>query len=290
MNEGKTLTLKTYGHKLMRRRNSLLYPYLIYNALALLIFAIAQALMPSLVTSGKLAIVNYGWRDFLMAFWNSQGTGIPIDGPLWFIRALIVICLLTPLVYLGIKHLRWGFVLLLCIDWFCEILDYGIPGAQCSFFFTVGALCAIKGIDFGKYCCKWRRILWIVYPLVMLVDFFYAKENGYNTSLHKLMIILGVMTFVSVGYYIQSQKDLKFPARWTAATFFVYAFHEPYMDQVNKVLGKVLPLSKDPILFQVEGIALYFGVTIVYIAVLIILFDFIKQYSPSVAKVLSGGR
>lgn len=289
--EGKyKFSWKIYAQKLSRRRYSLLYPYIIYNTLTLVLFAIVQAIFPQLVSEGRLAIADYTWRDYLMDFWTGQDGSAPIDFPLWFVRNLMVICIFSPLVYAGIKYFRWMEIVILAIIYLSGYQTYPIPGILCTLFFSVGAYCAIENIDFGKCCCKIRRILWVLYPILLIVDLYFTREFGLNTVYHKFYIIIGVMTFISVGYYIQESRGWNFPPKWTVATFFVYAFHGPFFSKINTVLARIIPLADNSLTSQTIEIFLYFIVTIAYIAFLIALYNFIQHLSPSLANVLSGSR
>lgn len=288
--ENDKFSWKIYAQKLSRRRYSLLYPYIIYNSITLVLFAIVQAIFPQLISEGRLAIADYMWSDYLMDFWTGQEGNFPIDFPLWFIRNLMVICIFSPLVYMGLKYFHWIGIAILAIIYLSGYQTYSIPGIQCVFFFSVGAYCAIENIDFGKCCCKIRRMLWILYPILLIVDFYFSRNIGYNTVLHKFVIVIGVMTFISIGYYIQESKGWNFPSKWTAATFFVYAFHGPFFSKINTVLARIIPLADNTLIWQALEVFLYFTVTIAYIAFLIALYNLIQHMSPSLANLLSGGR
>lgn len=105
-----------YGMKLRKRARSLLEPYLFYNALAVCLFAIMGLLKPDL-QSGVVPPLSE-WSPTLVAslFWN-YGNNLPMVPQFWFIRNLMVIVLLTPVLYWLIKRVKLVVVLILGALW-----------------------------------------------------------------------------------------------------------------------------------------------------------------------------
>ena len=86
-------SMKAYGQKLKKRVRTLLVPYVFWNAAALLAFVTIQIFMPSLTSGNNKPILDYGLPDYLDLFW-----GHPISYQFWFIRDLMVVVLVSPLV------------------------------------------------------------------------------------------------------------------------------------------------------------------------------------------------
>ena len=75
-----------FSQKIRRRIKTLLIPYIIWN----------------LLMAVKLKTIN------LSFFWT------PANMPLWFLRDLMIVSLLSPIIYIGVRRLGyWVFVLLL---------------------------------------------------------------------------------------------------------------------------------------------------------------------------------
>ena len=87
--------MKTRG-----RLKSLLIPYISWNLLVLLLYFIAQQLTSNstvMAKDGYKLIVDYNLLDYGKAFFAIDSTGMPIDGPLWFIRDLFIVSVfITP--------------------------------------------------------------------------------------------------------------------------------------------------------------------------------------------------
>lgn len=117
-----------FGNKLKRRFTSLLIPYLIANCVAWCIFAAATKWAPSMLSG----FLGDNWKDPLFVLWKG-----PVNLSLWFIRELIVVCLLTPLIWLLVRY-TWGIaVIVLGVLW-----GLGIGPAP-LFFFSLGAAAPI---------------------------------------------------------------------------------------------------------------------------------------------------
>ena len=109
---------KRYHQKLLSRFHTLLIPYLLWNALLLALYIIAYWAGYPQDINGK-NIAEYTLFDYIRAFWDrgsyDNGNFVPILCPLWYIRNLLIMSILSPIFYYIIKFirvraglLRWG--------------------------------------------------------------------------------------------------------------------------------------------------------------------------------------
>ena len=94
-----------YFDKLERRFHTLVVPFIVWNLLIFGVYFFIQMFVPSLIHNEHELIRNYGLSHYLSAF----GFNVfekPICYQLWFIRDLIVLVLLTPVLYVVIASLR----------------------------------------------------------------------------------------------------------------------------------------------------------------------------------------
>lgn len=86
--------------KTQGRIKSLLIPYLSWNLLVLALYYITQCLTGGsdvMTKDGYKLIADYGIADYAKAVYAIDSTGMPIDGPLWFIRDLFIVSVfITP--------------------------------------------------------------------------------------------------------------------------------------------------------------------------------------------------
>lgn len=137
-----------FGNKLKRRFHSLLIPYLAWNTLALILFYIKsnEALGCLSLQSGE----EFSLLEYLSGYWAFYFTGdTPANMPLWFVRNLMVMCLLTPLLY-RLLRFRYGWFFLVVMV-LCLINDIVIPlpglNLHSLLFFSLGAWLQLNNIS-----------------------------------------------------------------------------------------------------------------------------------------------
>ena len=115
--------------KSKRRVFSLLIPYLIANAFAFLCYWAAYRYAPGMMSG----FFGDSWKNPVFVFWTG-----PVNMSLWFIRDLIIACLMAPLIYLLVRYTRiWGVLALAAVWFFVE------SSAWYNFYFTLGAWVAV---------------------------------------------------------------------------------------------------------------------------------------------------
>jgi len=190
-----SLTKSIYIKKLKGRLNTLLIPYLFWNiALLVLLFLISLAPSFSSFLNKKPELsITY----LLHALWDGN-SGYPISYQFWFIRDLMVMVLLTPLVYLYIKYLKSLGIFLLGIFWFCNYW-FHIQGLSIAaiFLFTAGAWFSINEKSLLIDSKKISNTLFIAYPIFIVIDFI-TKNNNYNVFIHNAGNIIGLLFWFSL--------------------------------------------------------------------------------------------
>ena len=86
-----------FRNKIQSRFFTLLIPYLIANIIAWLCYFFAIREVPSMVSG----FLGDKWKNPLFVFWTG-----PINLSLWFIRELILLVLLSPLIYFLLRYRR----------------------------------------------------------------------------------------------------------------------------------------------------------------------------------------
>lgn len=186
-----------YQQKLWRRIKTLLIPYIIWN----------------LLMAAKLKVFS------LSIFWT------PANMPLWFLRDLMIVSLLTPIIYIGVKKLGyWLFVLLLPIYltgiW---AIQPGLnPYAIC--FFTLGAFLSIREMNLIDTCLKLEKsayTLTIVLAWVMILSY---PSVAYSLLLLCFRVV-SVMAAFCLAYRIFSRTDKRIPKTVCDASYFIFLAH-----------------------------------------------------------------
>lgn len=275
---------QAYMSKLRRRVKTLLVPYILYTIIALTIFGVIQQLVPSMISDGKTPIADYGIKEYLQAFWMYNGESIPFVGPFWFLRNLMILCIFSPFVYNLGRYLKVYGLIVIFVLHLLKVHTY----MSDLFYFSTGAWFAINNTDFGRLFSKWR-VIWVLYPLILVTDAL-TKDCSFNYVLHQICVMLGLISFVGISWLAVEKRGNFMPTVLSSATFFIYAAHEPYFDQVRKVVFRVLSMPQNSMVADAEMITLYFVIPVLFISFLIVFYYCIAKVSPTIACVLSGNR
>lgn len=279
--------------KLHKRLYTLLIPYLIWNIVPIvigIIICIINSFIEStdLIDSIRLFLQGKGFRIFWTFY--DMGTsdtmiwGVPFyvstapyNFPLYYVRDLMGICIVSPIIFYVIKKTKLlSIVILLALGTFGMVPSY--PGLRSSaiIFFSIGAYFSINNKDLVK------TLRGKVYPpvLILLIILFFMIYGKCPAPLRFLYVPIGLLsllrlcdTMVKSGLCV-TEKIIK-------SIFFFYVAHEGlYILQGIRVLVcSVFPAaSYSCVLVQYIFII---GLTLgVCIAIRLI----ISRYMPTVAK------
>ena len=133
------LSKKRYQQKLQTRFHTLLIPYLLWNAILLGLYTLAYILGFPQDINGK-NIADYTIIDYIRSFWDrgsyDEGNFVPILCPFWYIRNLLVMSLLSPIVYYFVKYIREAFLLFVAVWWL--LTPHNAFISQTILFFCLG--------------------------------------------------------------------------------------------------------------------------------------------------------
>ena len=275
--------------KFMSRARGQLLPYLIWCTIGFIIAA----------STGECA---FSLKNFLWGFWDTRawmdlpshiGAAMPADMPLWFLRDLMMMTILSPVIYWIIR--KTGILLPLAagIWWY----SYWMPkitgfSSDIVFFYIFGAYLAIKGVNFVEKTYKFRWLIYLTAAGLMIADFIIV--NGNFTSLGKLKYCWPVFNaFVFFGMFAAVQISASFASKtermnlkfWGGCSFFVYAVHFLYSPHLMKGLGYLWQPNSDlgfaAFFLVFAALTLLIGVSIFWV---------MQKLMPMTCNVLIGGR
>lgn len=124
--------LKTYRSKLSRRIWTLLIPYLLWNTL--------PVVYPLLLFLFRGQPFTLSFAEWLSFYWDTGGEyNVPANFPLWYVRDLMIVCLMTPVIWVLTKRsvMGEGFVALLTIAYVFGLWPRIVGHSNSVFFFTL---------------------------------------------------------------------------------------------------------------------------------------------------------
>lgn len=306
----------TYKSKIKKRIKTLLVPYvlwiiitiilrILYGLYKMYVLKLSISELPSdCLTIDEITtlsnILSFFWNYFIINENNtlnplglSSYLAAPINIPLWFLRDLIILTAISPLLYKGIKYLKkWGIAILLA----AFILNIEtLPGIHVKglFFFVFGSYLAVNKLDildtFKSY--KWLIPLSIAL-LIMLVP---ADNMPISTSIRHIYQVTGIIAvFLLANTMIKKLKYInQFIFKHSNASFFIYVVHTiPIVVAsprgfTSLLIDKTLYISG---LYKHSGGISYFLTPFVCLFVCIIMYNILKRFIPKTMEALIGGR
>lgn len=299
--------LSTYKKKLKKRFRSLFIPYVCWIALYILYIEIRK--IAGVLVKGKP--ISGLWQYLtdnggLHMFWDSSvwgmnnqnllGWATPMSGPilipLWFLRDLMVVTLLTPIIYYLIKKCK---ALPIIVMLLCYISGIWIqaPGftATTFFWFSLGAYFSINRMNMIDTIYKWRIPSYTISVLTLLplVWFNGRKGDGITANvilqtLYPFYVIASSLSVVCIGKYLVERKIRIYP-QLAKASFFVFLSHIFILGNVGRVINKCIPFDNYAV------IALkYIATPIVTTLVCLVIYWTMDKYFPKLLSILTGSR
>lgn len=187
------LTKEVYWQKLKRRVKTLLIPYIVWNLLM------------------ALKLQEISLATFIA----------PANMPLWFLRDLIMVSMVTPILYIGVKRLGWWLALILVPIYLTGVWavqpDVN-PYAIC--FFTFGAMLSIRKMDLVEAC---GRYAWQACALSMILGI--AMMLTYGSEVYMILMLGFRMTSVVALFGMARFAHWCQTPVCSQASYFVYLAH-----------------------------------------------------------------
>lgn len=288
----KQFTRKVYINKIRHRLQSLLIPYILWNLLFLLIIAIGSSLRPGWTAIIDKPLSNFTIKDYLLIFWDTSligqkgGLATPIDIPLWFVRNLMVLSLVSPFIYTTIHFLsRWHkrlalFMLIIFLYAIHYLPDQWEGWGQSLLFFSFGATFTILKWDVTKLFKPYG-----IYGIIGACLFYWAQ-------LANLMYAALIVTIISLTTYSIERRQQQgltpklIPNILTDSSFFIYAAHT----LPQGIILWSLKLEWLPITGATSVLIVYFLSPVILTTVCLLSFILLRRISPISLYFLTGGR
>ncbi len=289
-------TMDIYVKKLTRRFLSLFTPYLLWNMIYLLLVVII-GLFSGRVPILGIPIGEMSFGNVWKAFWNialipgGSTLPAPVAIPFWFVRDLMVIMILSPLIYLAVT----GFIrlsgkkpLVRYLLFIAIIFGIGFipsfPGLNVDgcLFFAFGAYFGIKKKEFIVAMLPYAVPMLVTLVILIVLERWLPCEFIYHME-EVVALIFGIsfttMMVRSGTWYV---KNMTLPR----ASFFLFSCQ--YM-----LLGPVVMLLGSGALMPHNGfvaIVIYLVPVILTTILALIAYWFMRTRFPFITYLLMGGR
>ena len=234
-----------YKNKIKNRFQTLFVPYLFWNLISFFSIFGLEYLAENglnfdlLVSSLENFLVKHG---FLRVLWDNNCvdlvgvenilgykvySGGPINLPLWFMRDLLILSLLTPLILFFLKKYSKLFLLIIGgLMVFNIWLPFTFITPTGLFFYTLGGYLAFKNSIYLSLAAPARLFLMLLNILLMI---FVVITYNYNPLLYgillKVFTIIGSLSIVNLVYYFVSKFKINNRFDYSPFSFFIFVTH-----------------------------------------------------------------
>lgn len=278
-------SIDSYLKKIVSRARTLLIPFLFWNIFTLLMFFLAQSFPVTLsyFSGNKILIANYSFFDYFDAIFGI--TRYPISYQFWFIRDLMILVLLTPMIHFTLKWLPKTMLGIAFIFW---LLNIGENSSESAFFFVLGCYFSIhlQNIFFlDRKISQFLIPVLLIYSILIISNALFQEAASYK-FMHKIGIIFGIPISLYLTQLILTLPRLKkIIISLAPASFFLYSVHEPLLTVLKKIAYKLLlPELNSAILF------IYFSSTTLTIITAIAFYKILIRIAPKFTAIITGGR
>ena len=264
-----------FVEKIKKRIDTVFIPFLTFSILGLLFTYLSFLCFPQFFTGENKEIINYGITECLHAiFIEPVGTY-----QLWFLKDLFILILLSPLIYIVLKVLKWLFVVILFFLWVNDVQCF--VSIEAILFFSLGSAVALYKRELLEKQCDNEMLIYGVLLFWLSVCFgivYFQLDRIWHCS----CIFLGILSI----WILYDKLYDKLPKDVTvySFSFFIYLTHEPLLTVIKKVLLSVLGTSMSSLFI------IYLFSPVFTIMCCVICGKIIKSRLPKAYAFLTGGR
>lgn len=287
--KGADFNRDVYVRKLKSRCRSLLVPYVFWNLVVILLRFLVQVFLSDMTSGTNKLIADYSLSDWLDCFWCCDGS-MPICFPFWFIRNLMILVIVSPLIYYLTKLAGPALAIVAGLLWMCVLKgsagDTGPWALTGIFFFCLGAYYAVRGKNFVAVMsrCPVKLAVTAYALLVCLRMILYTCGVDDRGIAVRLSILAGVTAVILVSAKALDKERVKVNGLLLSGTFFVYAYHMMPAAFATKMWAKFMPKTE---LSMTVGL---FVSAFVVIVAGILLYKLSDRLFPRFTAVVTGGR
>jgi len=283
-------TLELYKNKVYSRVKTLLVPFVLWSLIAL---ALKTAILSVPMLAGLDTVTDTTINEYTGAALILRRAFdlfiLPTIGPLWFIRDLFIMTLLSPLVWFAAKKAPLPGLAAMCGVWFFRINTDAILLSDLHETLPVFFLsaCVWAGKWDIKKLDRYSVFIGVVYALCAALTLWAISADAissFHSVIHKLAVLFGILFFWTYSASPRGNLDLVL-GKLSQYSFFVYAVHVPFLDLLQKLYLKFnFPRSDSEIMmfYTITWVVTAGATTFIAVAA--------KRLTPRAYNLLIGGR
>lgn len=268
-----------YLFQMKKKIRTLLLPYMCWNLLAIPIFILC-------VHDKNILSVfeNIKVGDFFLLFWAYNGP-YPLDLPLWFVRDLFILMLLSPIIYCALRKCKYLFLIIIALLYlFVEKQLCGLSSTG-LLYFSIGAFFSLSKdkqlFNIGRNA---KGMIMLFFVGAIILRYFYYDKFWIQR------FYAFVLTFViyQVFYICVQNRWVKVEPLLSKSSFFIFAAHYLCVYGYSTALLRyIIPSS---VSFFLTGEMKIMLSVALCCSICFALYLFLYKSFPKLAGLLTGGR
>ena len=229
-------------------------------------------------------IANFSSIDYLNAVFGIGRS--PIAYQFWFIRDLMLLVLLVPIIGYLNKVAALPFLLILFLMWFFGGWPFYSPSVEATLFFSTGCYLGYVGRDLFTLD-RYGHVAVVLFTLTAILAAL-ALQFDHNDYfyVYKVSMVFGVPAALYATKLVVSRPKIRnILLSLGQASFFVFAAHEPLLTIGRKLAYKIIqPDSSYWVLL------VYFLEPTCVIIIFVVIYRFLSTHLVNFTRVITGGR
>lgn len=271
--------------KFKKRLRTLLIPFLFWSIFWILLFVILESIPKLSVFFTNKHIVTYSMKEVLTTIFIN-----PIPHQLWFIRDLLVLVILSPVMYYLIKTFKYFPVIVFMIIWMYD-LNLFFFSNESLLFFSFGSYLALEKKDFLLIKFSNDKLFYSLIWFAFLLFRTYLINSSFENEIlirftHYINVLIGIFAVWSLYDLIVKNKDLTESKIFIVSnfTFFIYVFHDPMLSFIKKIFFYLMGYS------EFLTLVVYILSPVITILLCILVGSFLRKFTSTFYTLICGGR
>jgi len=279
------------ARRIRRRLTSLYLPLVFWNAafLAMLLLLFSWRPDAPLLDALNIRFERAGWFDYLNAVFGL--TRHPVGFQFWFVRDLCVTVLVSPLLWLSLRHVPSLGLAMLGLAWMADSDLRIFFRADVVFFFYLGGWLRMRGmaLEVGLRSTLVSLLAYLVLvALRAAAPLLLGGEGPHPEWLNaatRAMRLIGVLACWGIVLQLAATPAGAALARYGGLAFFLYAMHFPFIAAVKIQLWRLIPAPTDGWM-----LAHYLASVLVTLAIALSAGLLLARKAPRCFALMNGGR
>lgn len=274
--------------KFRKRLKTLLVPYLLWSGWGVVFYFLLQLIPQTRPFFKQELVIQYSVLKLFHTLFIS-----PVPYQLWFLRDLMLLVFLSPLLYFITRHLHFIPLLIFFIIWFTfPVFNYIIFKPESLFFYSAGAYFATHRPEI--LLKVYSSVSTLLFPFLWVLILLFKMNPVFTLSpyipislyLHKAGILTGIVSVWILYDRTMLYKNEPHPLlqKISLFSFFIYAFHEPVLSIIKKSIFFLLGSTAQTAILN------YFLAPFLTLLLAFLTAQLLRRYTKKFYDVITGGR